>query len=223
MRATQSIAQLLAFLGVLGIAVEAQATPVTYGFASGSATVTAFYNGSQITSGNPIALTGVQVTFDASALTVPSFEFTAGPTGALPLQGPLAGVNITLDSVDIVPGAGYTSSASGSDPYTFTAVPISVSGSATLSGGIVAGPIAFSFSNPVLVGQISTTGGGSLSLNGITLGVLNTQPVGSFPGGPVTLKADLLFTGAEVVPEPSTALLLGSALMAVAVTRRLRF
>ena len=89
---------------------------------------------------------------------------------------------------------------------------------AALSGTINSPAAPFSFSNPSLSGQISLGEGGTLALNGITLGVINLPAAGPFPGGPVTIKADLIFTG--IVPEPGTALLLGTGLAGLAARGR---
>src|SRR5690606_13602785 len=68
-----------------------------------------------------------------------------------------------------------------------------------------------------LSGQISL-GNGTLSLTGITLGVLNLPAAGPFSGGAVTIKADLVFTG--IVPEPGTAALFGAGLLGLAARGR---
>ena len=56
-------------------------------------------------------------------------------------------------------------------------------------------------------------------INGITLGVVNLPAHGAFPGGPVTFKADLTFTG---TPEPGTALLVGTGLLGMVAAARRR-
>ncbi len=212
----------LAVAGVLGTASVAGATPLTYVFSGGSAQVTAIYQSSTIGSAT-IALTGTQVTFDSAVPSLPSFQFTAGPTPAIALSGILTGVSITLSNVSVVPGTGYTNfsvtgPATPPGTYSYTVGPVAVSGLATLAGAITGGPSAFGFSNPALSGQIAINGTGQLQLNGITLGVLTLPAAGPFPGGNVTLKADLVFAG--IVPEPGTAVLLGLGLCGLVLARR---
>jgi autotransporter translocation and assembly factor TamB len=123
-----------------------------------------------------------------------------------------------------VPGGGYTNfSVSGpaSPPgtYNYTVGPVGVSGNATFSGTVSGGPFAFNFSNPALSGQVQIGASNTLSLNGITLGAVNLPAHGAFPGGVVTFKADLTFTG---TPEPGTALLVGTGLLGMVAAARRR-
>jgi hypothetical protein len=211
-------------LSTLGAVSAAQATPVTYAFTSGSAKVTATYSG--LTIGNQtIALTGTQVVFDnAGTGSLVSFQFNrAGSTGPLALTGILTGAFINLSNVSVVPGTGYTNIANSGGPTTFnyTVGPVNASGSAQFTGTVSTAVTPFANTNPALSGQVQTNATTQLNLNGITLGVVNVPPSGAFPGGLVTLKTDLIFTS---VPEPGTALLVGSGLIGVvaSVRRRVR-
>lgn len=198
----------------------ADATPVTYNFLSGSATVSATFQNQTVASGT-LALSGTQVTFDSAAPSVVSFDFdSAGPT-IIPMSGILAGTSITLSNVELDPGAGYLNFSVTGGPTTFnyTVGPVDVSGNAALAGSITVPTTPFAYSNPALSGQVQL-GAGSITLTGITLGVINVPAQGPFSGGPVTIKADLVFNG---VPEPGTAFLLATGVAMIGVTGRRRW
>jgi hypothetical protein len=142
------------------------------------------------------------------------------------MAGIFSGVSVSIASLSIAPGGGYTSTATGPSPlpgtYSYLATNVAVSGVASLSGAAVAGPSAFGTLNPTLSGTVVVGGGGTLGLKGITLGTLLIPAIPSifFPGGTATLKADVTFTG--IVPEPGTALLLAAGLAGLAASRRAR-
>jgi hypothetical protein len=219
MRISMSTATTLAaaLVGVLGVAATAEAASVQYNFTSGSATLSltgpaTLGSPSLLASGSTVPLTGTQVTFDAVALQLPSFQIVdAGPSGVSG-AGLLSGTTLTLTNLNIVPGPGYASFASGTNPYNYTALNIAVSGTYSLSGAINQGPTAFSSLNPSLSGQIQLGGTTTLALNGITLGTF-TLPANlgpPFAGQTATLKADIIFNG--LVPVPAALPLFGSAL-----------
>lgn len=227
MRVLWNAARSLAIAGVLCAAGSAAAAPITYNFTGGSATLSATVAGFGTIGIGSVPLTGTQVTFDTgppAGLT--SFLFTAGPVGPLPLAGIFSGVSVTLASLSIAPGGGYSSTATGPSPnpgtYNYTASNVAVSGVASLSGLVTTGPTAFGTNNPFLAGQVTVTGTGNLALNGITLGTLTLPAIPAifYPGGTATLKADVLFTG--IVPEPGTGLLLAAGLAGLAASRRAR-
>lgn len=198
----------------------AQAAPITYFFTGGYATLSATFGTSSIALGN-VPLTGTQVTFDTAPASLVSFDFDSTGPHVIPMTGVFTGTTITLQNLQVAPGVPYTnfSVTGGPTTYNYTVGAVAVSGDMALSGLIVQPMTPFGFSNPSLSGQIQLGGGGNLSLNGITIGVLAVPAIPNplnpllpplFPGGNVTVKADIVFTG--IVPEPGTALLLGSGL-----------
>jgi hypothetical protein len=206
------LAPAIAVFGLLGLSTVAHASPVTYDFTGGSVTLSAMVNGVDLLpAGQQIPLTGTQVTFDASALQLTSFQFKdAGPT-TVALTGPLAGTSLTLSALNVVPDASYsTISAAGTNPYNFTVGAIDASGMYSLSGLVTRGSTPFSGANPFLSGQITTSAAGSgtdiLDLTGITLGVFSVS------GKTVTLKGDIVFDGVTPVPLPAAVWLFVSAL-----------
>ncbi len=220
-RAVRGTRQWLLLVGLLTLIPTgaAQALPTTFFFTGGSATVSATFDQDSI-GGGTIPLDGTQVTFDSAVPEVVSFSFDSTGPHAVPLTGILTGTTITLSDLQIAPGVSFTNFSVMGGPTTFnyTVGPVDVTGTAALSGVITSPAAPFSFSNPALSGQIQLGAGGTLSLNGITLGVLALPALDSFPGGNVTIKADLTFTG--LVPEPGTALLLGAGIVAMGAAGR---
>jgi hypothetical protein len=213
MMARQRLALTVAIVASGGFAT-ANAAPVTYDFTSGFVTVSAFQgsgNTDLLAAGTEIQLTGGQVTFNSTALTLPSFQFLDNaPQTVSVINGTFAGENITVQSWTAVPGAGYASSAflSSSPPptYGFTAGPIAASGMFSLSGPVNQGSTSFAGTTNSLTGQVTLSGTDMIQLTGITLG---SFVVG---GQTITLKGDVVFEGATPVPLPASVWMLGSAL-----------
>jgi hypothetical protein len=221
MKAKNSLALTVAIAALAGGA-KVNAAPVTYDFTSGFVTVSAFQgngNTDLLAAGTEIQLTGGQVTFNSTALTLPSFQFLDNtPQTVTVISGAFTGEQITLQSWNAVPGAGYSSSAflSSSPPptYGFTAGPIAASGMYSLTGPpITQGSKSFAGTTNSLTGQVTLSGTDMIQLTGITLGVINLSG-----GQTITLNGDIVFEGATPVPLPASVWLLSSAIALFGLT-----
>jgi hypothetical protein len=203
----------VAIVALAGVAT-ANAAPVTYDYTGGFVTVSAFQGSSNtdlLAAGTQIQLTGGQVSFDSGALTLPSFQFfDKTPQTVTVISGAFTGEQITVQSLNAVPDATYTSSAflSSSPPptYGFTAGKIDASGMYSLAGPINQGSKPFAGTTNSLTGQVTLGGKDMIQLTGITLGAftVNDQTI--------TLKGDIVFDGAAPVPLPASVWLLSSAI-----------
>ncbi len=208
----------VAVVGLLGAASGVVAAPITYNFTSGSATLSLTYiGGSLLAPGSSVPLTGTQVTFDATASQVNSFQFNAAGPSSVNGAGLLAGTTLTITNLNIVPGGGYsTLLVTGANPYNYVVGPVAVSGTYALSGNINVAATPFASVNPTLAGAITLGGVTNLTLNGITLGAFALPP--QLGGQTATLKADIIFNG--VVPVPAAVWLFGSGLGLLGAMRR---
>lgn len=220
MKANNTLA-LAAAIAALAGAATANAAPVTYDFTSGFVTVSAFQGSGTtdlLAAGTQIQLSGGQVTFDSTALTLPSFQFLDNvPQTVTVIGGTFSGEHITVQSWNAVPDAIYSSSAffSSSPPpvYDFTAGKIDASGMYSLSGPIARGSTSFAGTTNSLTGAVTLSGTDMIQLTGITLGVINLSG-----GQTITLKGDVVFEGATPVPLPASAWMLSSAMALFVLT-----
>ncbi len=202
----------LAAVGIGLLAAGAQASEVFYdGIAGGTVTVTAtdLTNSSVIIglTNNVWSLTSgtaSQVGFDAAGLTLDSFVFSTSGTTTVNSPTAFAGTTITLSSVSLNSTGPTAVSNLGGGDFQFTNAGATVSAMYSVNGG----------TQKTLTGGGTTGLGGSiglgnpdtLGLDGITLGTLTVG------GQLISLKADIAFDGAQVVPLPATAWLFASGL-----------
>lgn len=223
-----ALVSLAAWVGCSGLAA---ASPVTYNWSSGSVAIYATTGGPNLLTSpsNVLPLTSSSyVTFDAAMPSVTGFTFadlgpsTAffSPTAFTGAAAVLNGGQLILSNVVVAPGAGYSSSGSGSNPYSVTMNNLASSGAYVLknAGGVTLASGSFSnVISPTLTGQVLLGGSsaGPLSLNGIALGAV------SFAGQSLLVKGDVLFNG-TAVPLPAAVWLLGSGLLGLSGLARRR-
>ncbi len=186
---------LVAAAVLLFVASAAQATPVSYGFVSGSAMLDIEVNGSPISSLSA-PVTGTFFTFDAMVPALTDLEIVIDDTIDL---GLLLG---TLDiSVVVTDGAGFSAPAGGTGPWTWTGGPFDIAADVTLSGGLAGG-----FSQ--LINVSSPSAGGTVDVSGSsgTLHAVRSSMFTFLHGGQtVEVFATIDFVG---VPEPALGALI---------------
>jgi hypothetical protein len=194
-------------------------TVTTYDSTGGTASyvtisATNLSNGKTITLVNPatsnsevLLAAGSQVTFDSTLGEVTGFQFNgAMPTELQVTSGALSGLNVNFSALGLTPGTGFTSSSTGSNPYSITLSPVDASGTYTLSGLITNNtPTAVSGATSGITGTITTSGTAALQLTGITLGDISED------GTTIALKGDIVFVGTPV-PLPGALWLFAAGL-----------
>ena len=220
---TRGLAGLILASGLF-LALGAGAVPITY-VGGGTVTISVTSGGTTHLTAPGIALDGPPtnfIEFDAAVPAITDLLLSISGVGPLTLTTPFAGYDtVTIHSATVTPGAGYTGGATfiapgpPFDTYSYNIGPLDVAGSfsASFSGGPIPPPIvnmAFGFSNPSLTGSLFVNSvSGDIALIGVTIGVIPAPINSGLPD--LEIKGDFFFTG--VVPEPSTALLMGAGLL----------
>ena len=220
-QAIPGFALVLALASVLSLTLAVTpgtATALTYGFTSGTVTITATAGVNTVMLPTVVPMTGVFVEFDdTGAGALVGFLVTLGPTATLSLTTPYGGFDeVVIESADVSPGVGFTNLFNqdlGGGLYSVLAAPLDTNGVYSASDSTLVNPpvmnVAVPFSDTSAINGTVDINLGTLELTGITLTQLPAALFGETDN--LVVKADLTFTG--VVPEPSTALLVGLGLL----------
>jgi hypothetical protein len=209
--------RLLVVAAAFAMPIAAQATPVTYSLDHGSVTAKVWLNGSVVAHGGGSLDVGY-VVFDPATGLIPDFSLHSSNVLAWAPILPGAYNALSLDIL-LQPASGYSSSATGSNPWSVMLGPLSVA----FSG------YAFDSTAPVTVSPIPVSGVIPINSFGVTayltqsemrLGLIGVK-VGEMRIGDQVfdVRADIEFVG-FAVPEPSAAGLLALALGIIAWSTR---
>ncbi len=210
-------------LALVVAAGTATAAPMTYVFQSGQIRVEASTGASVLGLSNLAQLDGSSVTIDAEAGVLNDLDLTSsGPVDITLTPGYLGLTAMTLTDLSLSggPGALNLLMAGPPDLYSYQIDPLNFSANldASNGGGQVIDDLAISTDTDGS-GFISLdTVASALFLQGVTIGEISPADLGIVGAGAdnLVLKADFVFVGEGVIPEPNSARLMGLGVLVVA-------
>jgi len=167
------------------------------------------------------------VTIESTTLAITDFEFSFGSTGLTPLSPGYGGYDrVQIDSLMLSPGTGFGSTITSTvgPTSTMTTGPVDVSSLYSSQDSTGTNPpannIPLSFTAPSMSAAVTSDGATSVSFTGVPIAVID--PTGLTLPSPETdnLVVVAQFSFGASVPEPSTGLLFGIGLAALALGRR---
>ena len=164
------------------------------------------------------------LTLDPVAQTMDSLNLILDPNIALTLSTPYGGYDqINIETASLTSNVGFGAilpPSTGGSSYTVFVGPLTVDGSwgATDSSGTnpVASGVPISYPVPSLSAVVNTAP--LVSIVGVTLNALDGATYGE--ASDLTVLANFAVNNVVVIPEPGTALLVGSGLLILAARRR---
>lgn len=201
-------------LSLLLAPVSAWAAPIQYVFTGGSAAVQLRLNGNVVASATR-PLDGMSLTFDEAARAITDVDLLLDDSIAFPR---VLGYDTLTFSIAAVDGAGFTSSGTGTNPYSVVSGPLQVA----FSGAIVDGvngppPPNIPFSGSLATGLVPAT----VTVSGNTLEAeFAAAKMVQHGWQSLELWVAVTFQGAAAVPEPGASLLTMIGLAGIAAWRR---
>lgn len=216
----------LALLGLvlcMGTPRSASAAPILYDVTGGSVSITVLVGGLVVGSTVSPGLSG-SLTLDSAAQTMDSLNLVLDPNISLSLSSSYGGYNeITIEEASLTSDVGFGAimpPSSGSSSYTVFVGPLTVNGAwgATDTSGTnpPASGVPITYPVPALSAVVNTSP--LVSIVGVTLNALDGATYGE--ASDLTVLANFSVNSVVLIPEPGTALLVGSGLLILAARRR---
>lgn len=215
---------LFSLLLTFSFSSEAWSVPVSYSVSSGSVTLSVFVGGALLGSSTS-PLTDGSFTTDSSAQSLNDISITLEPDIVLNLSAAYGGYDtVTIESATLSSSPGFFSTVIGSagSSYTVLAAPLGVTGSwgGSNSGGspppVTNQPISYSVpSMTAVIGSAPL-----IYVNAVTLNSLDGSAFGEV--NDLVVMASINVDSAVVIPEPTSALLLGLGLLGLGMRKRTR-
>lgn len=212
----------LAAVALLGASATATAAPMTYLFQSGQIRVEASSGAQVFGLSNLADLDGFSVTLDTEASVLNSMLLTSGGPVSIALSPGYGGYDaMTLTDISLSGGPGTLDLLMAGPPalYRYQVDPLTFAATLDATGPAVVDIDALAISAVTDgSGFISLdTAASALFLQGVTIGEISSADLG-IVGGPsdtLVLKADFVFVGQGVIPEPNGARLMGLGILIV--------